>query len=121
MGDAMVRTDSRQPTADSKFQPAARSSQRGQASLEMAITMMGAVLLLFGVLKVFLWFNSHLIGRQIAYEHGSSWRQGTRDGEDDAARRGDFRRGRVHAASASAKRSVVMWDDPQERLNILNE
>ena len=40
----------------------------GQASIEMAVAWMAAVLLLFGSLKVFLWINQRLVSRQLAYE-----------------------------------------------------
>ena len=41
---------------------------KGQASLEMTLALVGALLLLFGSLKVFLWLNSRFVARQQAYE-----------------------------------------------------
>ena len=75
---------SRQHTADSTQQTAIGNQQsdrvlptaycrlpsgtRGQASLEMTLAMIGALLLLFGSLKVYLWINERLVSRQLAYE-----------------------------------------------------
>jgi len=46
----------------------ARALQRGQASLETTLAMLGALLLLLGSVKVYLWVNERLISRQQAYE-----------------------------------------------------
>lgn len=64
----------------------------GQASLELTVAMIGALLLLFGSLKVFLWLNERIIARQIAYE-----------------------RSRVTAGTDA---SVVQWSEPAKRLEI---
>lgn len=40
----------------------------GQASLEMTVALVGAILLLFGSLKVFLWLNERLVTRHQNYE-----------------------------------------------------
>ena len=40
----------------------------GQASLEMTVALIGALILLFGSLKVFLWINQRIIQRQVSYE-----------------------------------------------------
>ncbi len=44
------------------------SRRAAQASLELTLAMMGAILLLFGSLKVFLWVNERIISRQREYE-----------------------------------------------------
>jgi hypothetical protein len=46
------------------------SAQRraGQASLEMTLAMLGALLLLLASAKVYLWINERLVTRQLAYE-----------------------------------------------------
>jgi hypothetical protein len=43
-------------------------SRGGQASLEMTVALIGALLLLFGSLKVYLWVNERLVSRQMSYE-----------------------------------------------------
>ena len=50
--------------------PLALSPQRirGQASLEMGLAMMGALLLLYGSLKVCLWLVDRVVDRQVAYD-----------------------------------------------------
>jgi len=40
----------------------------GQASLEMTLAMIGALLLVAAGAKVYLWINERLISRQQAYE-----------------------------------------------------
>ena len=40
---------------------------RAQASLEMAVAITGALLLLFGSLKLFIWLNERLVGRHMTY------------------------------------------------------
>ena len=40
----------------------------GQASLEMAVALVGMMLLLFGSLQVFVWINGRVIQRQMDYE-----------------------------------------------------
>ena len=52
----------------SKIQNACDGHNRGQASLEMTVALIGALLLLFGSLKVFLWVNERLVSRQMSYE-----------------------------------------------------
>lgn len=79
---------------------------RGQASLEMTLAMTGALLLLFGSFKVFLWTNERLIMRQTAYEQGEP---GTGKG------------GRVDAGSAPPEAGVVMWQASSQPLRIFNE
>ncbi len=44
------------------------SGRRGQASLEMTVALIGAVLLLLGSFKVWLWVNERLVRRQQDYE-----------------------------------------------------
>lgn len=69
-----------------------RGGRIGQASLELTLAMIGALILLFGSLKVFLWVNERIIARQIAYE-----------------------RSRV---AAGTEASVVQWSEPEKRLEI---
>ena len=45
-----------------------RINRWGQASLEVTVALIGALLLLFGSLKIFLWLNDRLVRRQQAYE-----------------------------------------------------
>ena len=45
------------------------SSRRGQASLEMTVALFGALLLLFGCLKLCLWFNERCFKRNQDYDH----------------------------------------------------
>lgn len=42
--------------------------ERGQATLEMTVALTGALLLMLGSFKVFLWCAERLIRRQQAYE-----------------------------------------------------
>ena len=77
------------PARNSDAQTAAH---RGQASLELTLAMIGALILLFGSLKVFLWVNERIIARQRAYEMSRQ------------------------AAGTSA--SVVTWDEPNQPLRI---
>jgi len=65
----------------------------GQASLEMTLAMIGALLLLFGALKVFIWINRRIVLRQQRYEAT-----------------------RVVAGSSN---SVTSWNEPTEKLTIL--
>ena len=50
--------------------PCALRSRRlqAQASIEMAVALVGALLLLFGALKLCLWFNGRYLTRYEAYE-----------------------------------------------------
>ena len=41
---------------------------RGQASLEMTVALIGAMLLMLGSFKVWLWVNQRLVQRQQDYE-----------------------------------------------------
>ena len=41
----------------------------GQSSLEMTLAMIGALLLLFGSIKVFTWLAQRIVARQQAYEN----------------------------------------------------
>ena len=66
----------------------------GQASLEMTLAMIGALLLLFGSFKVFLWVTKRMIVRQQAYESS-----------------------RVAAGSSAAK-GKTEWDEPSEKLAV---
>ena len=68
---------------------------RGQASLEMTVALMGAILLLLGSLKVFLWTAERLITRQQNYEAT-----------------------RVEAGSSEPGQG---WEEPSEPLRIFNE
>lgn len=43
-------------------------AKRGQASLEMTVALIGALLLLLGSFKVFLWVNERIVSRQQSYE-----------------------------------------------------
>jgi len=70
---------------------------QGQASLEMTVALIGALLLLFGSLKVFLWIAERLIERQASYE---------------ATRQ---------PAGSSAGPGVVRWVEPSKPLRIFNE
>lgn len=44
------------------------SRRRGQASLEMAVAMFGAILLLLGSIKIFVWMAQRLVARQQSYD-----------------------------------------------------
>ena len=74
--------------------------QRGQASLEMTVALMGTLLLLFGSVKVFVWMTQRLVARQQSYEAT-----------------------RVEAGSVPQVSSarVVQWTEPSERLRIFNK
>ena len=72
-----------------------RSAQRGQASLEMTVAMIGALILLFGSFKVFLWINERIIGRQMSYEA-------------------------TRQAAGTHGSPGIAWVEPQKRLNIFN-
>ena len=54
-----------------------RHEERGQASLEMTVALIGMLLLLLGSLKVFVWMNERLVARQRSYENtrvsGGRW------------------------------------------------
>jgi len=65
---------------------------KGQASLEMTLALIGTVLLLFGSLKIFVWLNERLITRQQRYEAT-----------------------RVLAGSAEPGK---MWNEPSQKLDI---
>ena len=54
----------------------------GQASLEMAVAMVGALLLLFGSIKIFMWIGESLISRQQRYD---ATRGEAASGQPDAA------------------------------------
>ena len=45
-----------------------RSFVSGQSTLELTVAMIGALLFLFGSLKLFLWVNERLVQRHLAYE-----------------------------------------------------
>lgn len=70
-------------------------SQRGQASLEMTLALIGALLLLFGSVKVFVWLNSRFVERQQAYEAS-----------------------RVAAGSTQAG---MTWNEPSQKLAIFGD
>ena len=61
----------------------------------MTVAMIGALLLLFGSIRVFLWMSERLITRQQGYE-------------------------RTRAAAANDQPGRT-WDEPTDRLDILNE
>lgn len=67
----------------------------GQASIEMTVAMIGALLLLFAAVKMFLWFSERLVTRQQRYEQS-----------------------RPAAAGSEPGRG---WDEPTERLDVLGE
>lgn len=52
---------------------------RGQASLEMTVALVGALLLLFGAFRVCLWVAERLVRRQTSYEatrlSGGDWQE----------------------------------------------
>ena len=68
---------------------------RAQASLEMTVALMGAILLLFGSLKVFLWMTERLVIRHQHYED-------TRE-------------------SAASTTNMTMPAEPAQRLEIFSE
>ncbi|MBI2495482.1 MAG: hypothetical protein HYY59_02090 [Candidatus Omnitrophica bacterium] len=68
----------------------------------MTVALMGALLLLFGSVKVFLWINERLVARQVAYEQG-----------DPPTGVG----GRVQAGRTAA---MVWWREPSQPLRILD-
>lgn len=80
-------------------------SYRGQAALEVTVALIGAIVLLFGSLKVFLWINERLISRQIAYDEG---KPGTGAG------------GRVDAGSRTDGQ-LVLWEEPSKPLRVFDE
>ena len=67
--------------------------KRGQASLEMSVAMIGALLLLVACIKVYVWINGRLLNRQQAYEAS-----------------------RV-AAGRAAPGQGVAWNEPSEKLS----
>ena len=100
MGQVIRRqkAEGRKPKADNCLLPTAYCllpSRRAQASLELTLAMIGALLLLFGSLKVFLWLNERIIARQIAYE-----------------------RSRVQAGTDA---SVVQWNEAAKPLRIFGK
>ena len=68
------------------------SGRRAQSSLEMTLAMIGALVLLFGSIKVFIWLAQRLVARQQAYENT-----------------------RVAAGSSAPGRK---WDEPSQKLSI---
>lgn len=77
----LMRADSRQRIADSgqgtsNFKPRATvhwslvtgHSSRAQASMEMTVAMICAMLLMLGCFKMWMWMNQRLIARQQAYD-----------------------------------------------------
>jgi len=80
-------------------------SRGGQSSLEVTVALIGAIVLLFGSLKVFEWINERLISRQIAYDEGQPE---TRVG------------GRVDAGSRTDGQ-LVLWEEPSQPLRIFDE
>lgn len=72
---------------------------RGQASLEMTIALVGALILLFGSLKVLLWSVERVTARQQAYEQS-----------------------RVAAGSTpQVGVALVGWNEPSEPLQIFQQ
>ena len=69
-----------------------RPKTQAQASLEVTVALIGALLLLFGSLKIFLWINDRLVRRQQAYES-------TR-------------------AAAGRSTGAVMWNEPSAKLSV---
>ena len=68
------------PTPTSQSRAPGRAAHRlAQASLEMTVAMIGAILLLFGSLKLFLWLNERLVTRHQHYEatrvSGGPWQE----------------------------------------------
>lgn len=61
----------------------------------MTVALVGALLLLFGSLKVFLWINERLVERQVNYEK-------TR-------------------VSAGSQDSLKLWEEPDKPLKIFKE
>jgi len=74
--------------------------ERAQASLEMTVALAGALLLLFGGLKVFLWSVERVTARQQAYEQS-----------------------RVLAGSArpAPQQPFVGWHEPSEPLTFFKD
>ena len=61
----------------------------------MTVALIGALLLLFGSLKVCFWLSERLVKRQVSYEE-------TR-------------------VSAGSQDSLTLWEEPDEPLKIFNE
>lgn len=72
--------------------------RHGQASVEMTLGLIGALFLLLGSFKVFLWMNERLVMRQMQYE---------------ASRNAAASRGQVEAMSRTY--------EPTKKLRVLNE
>ena len=93
-----VRSDTRPATRDGcPLTTHHRSlvAGRGQASLEMALALAGALILLFGSVKFFLWITERLVVRQVRYEQS-----------------------RVFPGGSAA---VVLPQEPTRPLRLLNE
>jgi hypothetical protein len=48
--------------------PHSAFGRRAQASLEMTVALLGALLLMLGSFKIFLWVTERLVSRQQSYE-----------------------------------------------------
>ena len=66
---------------------------RGEASMEMTLALIGALLLLFGSVKIFLWLNERAVVRQQNYEA-------------------------TRLQAASGANPQVQWQEPSEKLEI---
>jgi Flp pilus assembly protein TadG len=75
-----------------------RHGRRGQATVEMTVAMLGALILIFGSFKVFLWLNERYVRRQRAYEAT-----------------------RTQAASTGPSTAKPVWWREPEKLNLFNE
>lgn len=62
----------------------------------MVVALIGALLLLFGSLKVFLWMNGRVIARQQSYEA-------------------------TRVAAGSKATPGTLWNEPNAKLRIFNE
>jgi len=45
-----------------------RTGNRAQASLETTLAIIGALILFFGSLRIFVWLNQRILARQQSYE-----------------------------------------------------
>ena len=50
-----------------------KKNNRGQGAIDMTLVVMVMCVILFAGLKMFVWFNQCLVGRQEAYSAGESY------------------------------------------------
>lgn len=85
-----------------------RSRGTGQATIEMAVAFVGALLLLFGTLKVALWMGERYVRREINYERTRTTAAGTTTLPPNTNR----------VSPAAMNWNQFAWPEPAKQLNI---